>query len=352
MEKVRDVLVILSPVSQLRLNGIARYAKERGWHLMVQDRIRYGAVEWVADGVIATIREGSPITDAVREYRRRGVPVVDLTDETPQMKTVRVTSDNVRIGRIAAEHFEEHHFAKRAWFSSGWTNVHRLRYAGLTEKRPALKWIGSAPIEKASKPIAVLTYDETDAALLLRKCLALGISVPEEVSILSIGNDPLLSEMQPIRISSIDQNLERGGYEAAAVLAKLMDGGKSASRLIPPQGIVIRQSTDVIAAENPDVRKAVVFIRNNLSHSIGADQIADALGCSRSKIDKLFAAEIGHSVATEIQRQRISHVKLLLKNTDLPASLIAAKAGFCTPSHLNNAFRRETGLTPRKWRNS
>lgn len=352
MEKVRDVLVILLPVSQLRLNGIARYAKEHGWHLMVQDRIRHGAVEWVADGVIATIRESSPITDTVRKYRRRGVPVVDLTNERPQMKIVRVTSDNVRIGRIAAEHFEEHHFANRAWFSSGWNNVHRLRYAGFTEKRPALKWIGSAPIEKAAKPIAVLTYDETDAALLLRKCLALGISVPEEVSILSIGNDPLLSEMQPVRISSIDQNLERGGYEAAAVLAKLMDGGKSASRLIPPQGIVTRQSTDVIAVENPDVRKAVVFIRNNLSHAIGADQIADDLGCSRSKIDKLFAAEIGHSVATEIQRQRISQVKMLLQSTDLPASLIAAKTGFCTPSHLNNVFRRETGRTPKVWRKS
>jgi len=147
------------------------------------------------------------------------------------------------------EHFEEHHFVNRAWFSRGWNNVHRLRHAGFTEKRPALKWVGSTPVEKAAKPIAVLTYDETDAALLLRKCLALGISVPEEVSILSIGNDPLLSEMQPVRISSIDQNLERGGYEAAAVLAKLMDGGKSASRLIPPQRIVTRQSTDVIAVE-------------------------------------------------------------------------------------------------------
>ncbi|HNZ38181.1 MAG TPA: AraC family transcriptional regulator, partial [Candidatus Latescibacteria bacterium] len=119
---------------------------------------------------------------------------------------------------------------------------------------------------------------------------------------------------------------------------------------IPPQRIVTRQSTDVIAVEHPDVLKAVVFIRNNLSRSIGADQLADALGCSRSRIDKLFAAEIGHSVTTEIQRQRISQVKMLLQNTDLPASLIAAKTGFCTPSHLSNVFRRETGLIPRKWR--
>lgn len=350
MEKTKDVLVMLSPVSQPRLAGIAKYAKEHGWHLMVQDRLRTEIAGWTADGVIATVREGSLIAAAVRGLKARGVPIVDLTNELPRMKLVRVNSDNRAIGRLAAEHFDTLHFMNRAWFSNGWSHVHQLRYEGLTERRPAAKWVDKAPVENAPKPIAVLTYDETDAALLLRKCLQLDISVPEEVSILSIGNDPLLSEMQPVPISSIDQDLERGGYEAAATLGEMMDGHPGRSQLIQPKSIVIRHSTDVIAVENPLVRRAVIFIRDNLARPLGADQVADAVGLTRSQIDKLFAAELGHSVGSEVLRQRLAHVKMLLKNTDLPAARIAAKAGFCTPSHLSNVFRHETGLTPKAWR--
>ena len=353
MSASKDVLVILSPVSEPRLRGIAQYAKEHGWHLLVQDRIGQKIEGWRADGVLATVRAGTQIPAQIRKLKAEGIPAVDLTAEVPSLKIDRVTSDHRAIGRLAAEHFEEHHFTNRAWYSNGWSPVHKIRYEGFTENRPAAKWVGKAPVEHAPKPFAVLTYNETDAALLLRKCLALGIAVPEEVSILSIGNDPLLSGMQPVEISSIDQDLERGGYEAAAVLGRLMANSKlskPSTVLIPPKSIATRQSTDTLGIDNETVRNAVLFIRTNLGRPIGADQVADAVGCTRSQIDKLFAAELGHSIGTEILRQRLSHVKILLKNTDLPASLIAKKAGFCTPSHLNNIFKKMTGVTPRAWR--
>ena len=40
---------------------------------------------------------------------------------------------------------------------------------------------------------------------------------------LSIGNNPLVCENLSVPLSSIDQNLELGGYEAAALLDRLMD---------------------------------------------------------------------------------------------------------------------------------
>ena len=350
MRPAKDVLVMLSPVSQPRLAGIARCAKERGWHLVVRDRHRH-LPDWRVDGVLATVRDRPDIVETVRAFRRKGVPVVDMTVEKPHLRLVRVTSDHVAIGRLAAEHFAERQFTHRAWFSSGWTNVHALRFKGFTEKYPAEKWIGTAPVGEAQKPLAVFAYDETDAAILLRECLAEGVSVPEEVSILSCGNDPLLCEMQPVPLSSIDQDLERGAYEAAVALDLLMRGKPVRQPLlIPPKLVELRRSTDVIAASDPILRSAFRYIRSHLTHSFGAEQIAAAVGVPRPKLDRLFSAEVGHSVGAEILHQRISHVKLLLKNTDLPAATIAAKAGFCTPSYLNNVFRRETGLTPRAWR--
>ncbi|MCR5752654.1 MAG: helix-turn-helix domain-containing protein [Kiritimatiellae bacterium] len=352
MENRKDVLVMLSPVSQPRLQGIAKFAKEHGWNLLVKDRQRAEIPGWKTDGAIATVRTGSPIVANVRRLLKRGVPVVDLTCEMPRMDVVRVTSDHVMIGRLAAEHFERHHFTSRAWFSSGWGHVHALRFKGFTEERPAAKWVGEAPVERVRRPLAVLTYDETDAACLMRKCLALGIAVPEEISILSIGNDPVLSELQPIPVSSIDQDLERGGYVAAAVLYEMMEGRAPASRhtIIPPKCIVTRKSTDTLAVDDPTVRAAVLFIRSNLSRSIGAAQVAEHVGVSRSRIDKLFSATLGRPIGEEILRQRLAHVKTLLRNSELTAMQIAEKCGFCSPSHLNNVFKRETGMTPRAWR--
>ena len=186
---------------------------------------------------------------------------------------------------------------------------------------------------------------------LLAVCREQSISVPEEVALLSIGNDPILCENQSVTLSSIDQNLERGGYEAAAMLDRLMEG-KPPPRtpiLVPPAGIVTRQSTDTRAVAEPTLRRALELIGDNLSRPYGADQLADALGLPRFKVDRLFAAGLGRSVGSEILRQRIARAKLLLKSRKLTLSDIARQIGFCHASHLSNSFKRATGLSPKAW---
>lgn len=357
----REVLAMITPASSARISGIARYAREHGWHLMIQDRLGRRPIEWNGDGIVATIRHDETTDATLRKFRRRRIPIVDMTVDRPELLLPRVTSDHRAIGRLAAEHFRERHFRSVAWFSNSWGNVHRLRYEGLAEGlgfEPG-KWIGNDDLIRADKPLAVLTYDETDALVLIRRCLAKHLSVPEEVAVLSIGNDPVMCEMQAITVSSIDQNLELGGYRAAELLDRLMsdrDGHRSCLRtrdesvLIPPKEIITRQSTDVIAISDPLARKAVEYIRRNLSSSFGAAQIAEALGVQRSRLDRAVTAAVGHSVGGEILRQRIAEVKMLLKKTDLPAAVIARKCGFCTPSYLNNVFRRVTGMTPARFR--
>jgi LacI family transcriptional regulator len=272
---------------------------------------------------------------------------------------------------MAAEHFAERNFRNIVWFSTGWGNVHALRYRGLTEKTPAGKWIAEEALPKARqndwpaflrfidrrlkeapKPLAALTYDEADAARLLDAAERVGVSVPEELAILSIGNDPIICENQSVPLSSIDQNLELGGYEAAALLDRLMNGGTPPSSpiLIPPNGICLRRSTDIIASSDPLVKKTLDYIHENLSKPFGAAQIADALGVSRNMLDKRFHADLNRSIGAEIMRQRIAMAKLLLRNSGKTVAEIAKCTGFCTPSHLANTFRDSTGETPRHYR--
>ena len=367
----KKVLVMVSPFSAARVAGVARYAREHSWHLMIQDRLGHRPLAWNGDGIIATLRSDAQTVSTICQMMRHGIPVVDLTVCRPEIRVPRVVSDHVGIGRLAAKHFADRNFRNTVWFSMCWGNVHALRYAGFTETNHAERWVAeeSLPktrrndwnvfmswiaenLAKAPKPLAALTYDETDASRLLDAAERIGISVPEELAILSVGNDGIICENQSVPLSSIDQNLERGGYEAASLLHRLMEGGRPPKSpiLVPPAGVALRRSTDVIAVTDPLVRQGLKYIETNLATSFGAVQIANALGITQNVLHKHFAAELGRSVGKEIARRRLAKVKLLLRNAKMSVSEIAATTGFCTPSHLSNAFHAATGTTPRAWR--
>ena len=96
----------------------------------------------------------------------------------------------------------------------------------------------------------------------------------------------------------------------------------------------------------------MAFIKAHLSEPIGAPQLADGIGISRLKLDRLFARELGISVGREIARQRLVQAKLLLRNTDAPLAEIARQTGFGNAAYLVTVFRNTTGLTPGAWRKS
>ncbi len=376
--KAKQVLVWVTPAYAPRLNGIARYAKAHGWHLTIADRLGRRPVGWRGDGALTTMRGGSGMASYVKELRRRRIPVVDLSFNHPEVKVPRVSGDHEAMGRLAGEHFRERNFKNAAWFSTGWLNIHKLRYQGLceifTSKPPrwiieeeiperqrddlriVSKWLG-VKLKEAPKPVAVLAYDDADASRVLSAALDAGLSVPEDVAILGIGGDTLICENQPVPLSSVEHDQERTGYEGAALLDKLMNGQKTADsrqrpvKLIPPTGITTRASTDRMAVSSPVLRKALVFIKQTLSKPIGIDQIAEAIGTSRATLDRLFLSEMNRSAGKEILRQRISLAKSLLANEGLSIAQIAAECGFCNQAYLTNLFKATTGLTPLKYRN-
>ena len=348
---------MMEPVSLPRLEGIARFAREHHWNLMLDDRLTDGISSWRGDGVVATLRRRSPRLDAVRKFRNAGIPVVDLTVECLKLKVPRVISDHTAIGRLAGEHFRERGFTNVAWFSSGWSEVHRRRYAGFSEafaaKPPRLtgKCLMSR-LAASEKPIGILAYNDTDAAQVVYAAHELGLSVPDEVSVLGIGDDPFLCENQSTPISSVRQDLARGAYEGAALLEQLMNGKKAPSSpvLIPPAGLTSRTSTDTLAHPDPRIRAALIYINRHIGESFGAPEIARTLGLSRHKLDHIFAEKLGHSVGEEIHARRIARVKRMPGDPSLSVKSIAKACGFCNVAYLSNVFRRETGLSPRAWR--
>ena len=324
--KRRNVLILVTPAYQPRLAGIARYARQHGWQLTILDRIARQPKGWNGDGVLVTLRDNPEIVAFVKSLRRRKIPVVDLTFNHPEMHIPRVSGDHAAMGRLAREHFTERNFRHFAWFSTNWLNIHKLRYNGFASQPSTLnpqpsRWVFSeeAPPERlddfawfdrwlgkklreAPKPLALLAYDDADAARALGACLAAGLSVPEDVAIIGIGGDRLICENQSVPISSIEHDQGRTGYEGAALLDKLMDGEKPPRKpvLIPPRGITVRASTDFIAAASPIVRKSLEYIRLHIGEAFGLSQIADEIGASRATVSRLFEKELGRTVGAEI----------------------------------------------------
>lgn len=373
----RHVLILVTPAYQPRLAGIARYARQHGWQLTILDRIARRPRGWKGDGVLVTMRDDPQIVAFVKSLRRRRIPVVDLTLNHPEIRLPRVSGDHFAMGKLARRHFEERNFRNFAWFSTNWLNIHRLRYEGFNSSTPPLpnsstlrwvlseeappdrlddfawfdRWLG-AKLRAAPKPLALLAYDDADAARALGACLAAGLSVPGDVAILGIGGDRLICENQLVPLSSIEHDQGRTGYEGAELLDRLMDGGATPAKtvLIPPRGITVRASTDLMATGSPIVRRALEFIRENLSSPIGLDQVAAGAGVSRATMSRLFEQEFGRTVGKEVLRQRMDLAKKLLSDDAHSISEVAYRTGFCNPAYFTNTFRRETGLSPKDWR--
>ena len=380
--KRKDVLLAMTPYLPWRCNGVRRFAYEAGWNLIDTSRLVGGLgalAGWRGDGAIVTLRDDPETIAFVRRMRRAGIPVVDIANQRPDIRIPRVCLDNVAIGRVAAAHFAEYNHRHAAWFSTLWSNIHAQRFAGFAERWaavpgtagpperwvlcegvPAVRWNDAHAVARwlderlraVHKPLALCCYCVEDAAHILAECAACGIQVPEDIAVLAAGDDQAMCEMQPVPLSCIRLNGERHGYEAAALLARLMDGEPLPRRpvLIPPDGIAVRASTDWTAVSDPLVARALALVAENLSHPWGVAQLASELGVPPLRLGRHFQAELGRSPGAEILRQRLARARRLLRETNLTLAKIAVECGFCNAAYFSSLFHRETGLSPRAFR--
>ena len=373
--KRRDVLLAMTPYSPRRSDGVRRFALEAGWNLIDSTRLvggLDGLSDWRGDGVLATLRDDPETTAFVRRLRRAKIPVVDLTIQRPDIKVPRVCLDNAAVGHVAAGHFKEFNHRNAAWFSTHWMNVHAQRFAGFCEAwgkevgrwvlregvpegrrndaRAVARWL-SGRIKAAPKPLAVFCHCIEDASRIIAECGACGIRVPEEIAVLAAGDDPMACEMQPVPLSCVPLQGKRHGYEAAALLQRLMDGEQPPPNpiLVRPGDVEVRASTDWTAAADPLVAKALALVAGNLSRPWGVAQLSRELGVPPLRLGVHFKAELGRTPGEEILRQRLAKARTLLRETELTVEEIAVQCGFCHASYLSNLFRRELGMTPREW---
>jgi len=176
--------------------------------------------------------------------------------------------------------------------------------------------------------------------------------VPEDIAIVGVDNDNLLCELATPPMSSIIPNALRTGAYAAEILDRMLRGEKLAGRKysIEPLGVRKRVSTDVLTVADSHVAKAVDFIRQNAHQNIRVEDVLDIVPLSRRVLEARFRKALNRTPHQEILRVRTNAVRELLLETDMSLSEISEALGIEHTEYLSVFFKKETGLTPREYR--
>lgn len=98
------------------------------------------------------------------------------------------------------------------------------------------------------------------------------------------------------------------------------------------------------------VRRACGIIDADLANVPLLDDLAHAVYTSRAHLCAAFKQEMGVSVGAYVRRRRMERAGDLLARTDLPVASVAWQVGYSNPGSFAEAFKRETGASPRTWR--
>ncbi len=359
------------------LGGIARYLRThaRSWSMFVDEReLSAEAPAWLSrwrgDGIICR-----PMTPALVDlFQRRGIPAIDLNDQHEGLGLPHIWSDMRAVGRKGAEHLLERGFRNFAFCGFRDELWSELRRQGFTEAiaQPGLRceayaspWRGrrarewqqeQAALERwlrgLPRPLAVMACNDLRAQHVLDAARSLGLAVPEELAVIGVDDDYPFCDLCDPPLSSVVPNAQRIGYQAAETLDGLMAGEPAVAQeiLVEPLGITTRQSTDVLAIDDPAIASAVRLIRERACDGLRVSEIVKRVALSRPVLERRFRKHLSRSPQAEIRRVQIARAKRLLVETDLPLKSIASMAGFVHPEYLSVVFKRDTGTTPGTYR--
>jgi LacI family transcriptional regulator len=355
------------------LQGVVHYIREHqpwSFHLMEQGRgddPPEWLENWKGDGIIARI-ETPRIAQAVV---KANVPAVDVSAARLVPALPWVETDDEQIARMAVEHllergfkhfgycgdarfnwsvWREHHF--RAHVEAAKQTLHCYRPASTKGDVSAMMRDLRAWLQQLPKPVGIMACYDIRGQQVLDACRSAGLTVPEEVAVIGVDNDALLCDLASPPLSSVIPNTHRTGYEAAALLDRMMSGKRVSpvAHLIAPLGVAARQSTDVLAVDDRNIARALQFIRDHACAGINVADVLKAVPLSRRVLEQRFQRMLGHTPREEILHVRLNRVKQLLVETDLPLYLIAERTGFEHVEYLSVVFKRETGATPSAFR--
>lgn len=358
------------------LRGIRNYVREHGpWSIYLGEHRRgeptpAWLARWHGDGVIARIET----KEIARALARLKLPTVDVSAARFVQSVPYAETDDTAIARVAIEHLAQRGFRDLAFCGDArfrWSNNREQAFREITadrklgchilpkgrhrenepsweqERKRLAVWLKSLP-----RPVGIMAAYDIRGRQVLDVCRELGIHVPDQAAVIGVDNDELLCDFASPPLSSVRPNAVRTGYEAAALLARMMRGEriKAEAILIEPLEVITRGSTDTLAIDDADISAALRFIREHALRGVSVRDVLEHVPLSRRILEGRFKQLIGRTPHEEIERVKIEQVKRLLVDTDLTLAAIAHRCGYNHVEYMCVAFKRAVGVPPGKHR--
>ena len=324
------------------------------------------------DGIIAAVINPADR----RRYLAANIPVVLYAPALAKWDrslrpehAVTFFNDHAAEGRTAAEYFIERGYSHFAYVGTpepiAWSEARRKGFVSTLSKNgfscrvfqlreqasrrnfmfesgQLAKWLSKLP----PKTALFAVHDER-AQQIVSLADKAGISIPDRIAVLGVDDDELLCTTASPPISSIPVRAAETGYRFAKALDDLFHGRHQDPVVRTCHTRVItRRSTDVSLIEDPFVARAVAYMRQHLSESIGGQQLAAAANCSLRTIQIRMLSALGRTPKEQFAFLRRTEAVSLLANTSMSVNQIARTCGFCGSSHLGIHLKRHFGLTP------
>lgn len=260
----------------------------------------------------------------------------------------RNSRDQVFWSRIRHRAF--HHYVAKAGYQ---VRVHTLRLtpgrSWAREREALARWLKTLPL-----PLGLMACNDDCGVQVMEACQLAGLAVPDQIGVIAADNDEIVCGLANPAMSSVAINFQRGGYEAAEALDRLMRGARNlpARITVPATHVVTRRSTDIVAIPDEPVARALRFIRENSNRPIPVSDVASAAALSRRALEQRFRREVGCSILDQIRRERTDRISRLLVETTMPVGEIADTLGFEDAQHFARYFRAAKSLSPVAYRKS
>ena len=355
--------------------GIVRYSKENGPWLFYRlpsyySSDMYGeksiiewAKEWKADAIIGQWND-----DAVSLLKELNIPVVLQNYHHRSTTYSNLTGNYKGTGRMAAQFFAKRLYYNFAFFGIKgvvWSdercegyrteaernngNFYCFEYGqGLDEIRSQVSlWLHQLP-----KPVALFCCDDAHALIISEICKFENINIPEEISLLGVDNDELICNISDPPISSIELEVEQGGYAMGRLLhqqiQKELEGPFNI--VINPTRLELRQSTEKHNIKDPYVLKIVKHIEGNCSPDMTIKSLISQIPLSRRNIELRFKQAVNTSIYQYVLEYRVDRFANLLLTTDRHMADIAAEVGFKDYNNISRVFKKFKGCSPQEYR--
>ena len=337
-------------------------------HLGIEGVVSW-AKTWKADVVIAQFDP----EDDVTIFRKNGIIAI-AQDYVSKFKQIpNITGEYDKTGRMAAEHFLNKRFENFGFFGYNGVCWSDERYEGF---RKALEeagygenvhlydrqnidnmwyydqsclheWLISLP-----KPIAIMACDDNQGNLLIQACHVCGFKIPFDVAIIGVDNDEILCNMSEPAMSTINVDIERGGYDTAEMVDRMVADPSYKGEDITLQSLKVipRVSSSLFATNDPAVLKALRFILANVDKRISVSDVLNQVPMSRRLLEQRFKSMTGVTIYNYIMIHRIERFAQLLLSSNDSVSDIAARLDEFDTKSISRRFKALKGCTPVEYR--